>query len=190
MLLIFFSFSSPQCLRQCHKQKWCMLYFTCIKLEACVLAYACAITHLKLKILLKKFQFLPPGRLWHLRRKLQIFLYAVESTCLTFGHFLISNCYPKKILWGLPYLICRFLALLWKTLVGCWMQSFTNFLASPLYTWLAVPISWDSNFALHHLLKYWHEIVKFQEFDESVFAILTKDNFEKVGGGARLGLDL
>ena len=32
---------------KCHKQKWCMLFFTCIQLVMHVLAYACAIAYSK-----------------------------------------------------------------------------------------------------------------------------------------------
>ena len=35
------------CPRQCHKQKWPMLFFTCFKLVACVLTCVHAISHIK-----------------------------------------------------------------------------------------------------------------------------------------------
>ena len=45
MFLFFLLFSSFQCTRQkFHKQKWYMLFFTCIKLVARMLVSACAIT--------------------------------------------------------------------------------------------------------------------------------------------------
>ena len=44
-LFHFFHSNVPD--NKCHRQKWHVLFFTCIKLVACVLACACAITHIK-----------------------------------------------------------------------------------------------------------------------------------------------
>ena len=45
LMLCFLSFSLFQCLRLSHKQKWHMLFFTCIKLVVHVLVCACNCMH-------------------------------------------------------------------------------------------------------------------------------------------------
>ena len=47
MFLFFYFLHSNIPDKKCHKQKWCMLFFTHIKLVAHVLASACPITHIK-----------------------------------------------------------------------------------------------------------------------------------------------
>ena len=44
-LFHFFHFTVPD--NKCHRQKWCMLFITCIKQVVCVLAYAYVIAHIK-----------------------------------------------------------------------------------------------------------------------------------------------
>ena len=106
-----------------------------------------------------------------------MFAYGVASHCLTCGHFLISNRYANTILWGSPYrFINKFFALSWQTSVGCWMQSLTNSLASPLVLdKTCQSASWVNNLALHNLLKYWHEQYNMQLL--SALSGLSPQNF-------------